>query len=71
MGAMLGLGKQKAPTVLPTPSAAPAVPTIDAAAQQQADADRLRRRQGRAATMLTGAAGDATGTTARKVLLGS
>lgn len=49
----------------------PKTPTIDAARQQLVDSDRLRRRTGRGATMLTGAAGDTGGATGSKMLLGS
>lgn len=66
--------KPKAATVLPTPTPAtpaPVTPTIDTAQQAQVDSDRMRRRTGRAATMLTGAAGDTGGATAKKILLGS
>lgn len=49
----------------------PPVPTIDETRQNQDILDRIRRRRGRAATILTGPQGDtSTPLTATKKLLG-
>ena len=65
----------KAPDVPkpPPPPAPPIVPTIDDARQRQQLGDALAGRQGRAASILTGAAGDLSTppTTGTKTLLGS
>ena len=57
----------------PPPPAPPPVPTMDNARQQQQAQDRLAGRRGRAASILTGAAGDLSTppTTGAKQLLGS
>lgn len=50
----------------------PPTPTIDQARQSQDITDRMRRRRGRAASVLTGPQGDPTApATAAKTLLGS
>lgn len=61
----------KPPKPPPPPAPAPA-PSIDEARQRQQAQDKLAGRQGRAATILTGAQGDlTTPPTATKTLLGS
>lgn len=72
MGAVFKKPKVPAPPPPPTPPPPPVVE--DTAARAQADADALRRRKGRAATLLTGRSntgGDTGGvTTGTKQLLG-
>lgn len=56
----------------PKPAPAPPPPVIDdTAAKASQDADALRRRQGRASTILSGVNGGAAPMTAAKQLLGS
>jgi hypothetical protein len=63
-----GGGGASAPTPPPAPKAPP---TIDEAAQDSVNADELRRRKGRQATMVTGPLGvSTTPLVATKVLLG-
>ena len=42
------------------PAAAPEVPTVDKAKEAQQEQDMIDRKRGRAATILTGTAGDTT-----------
>lgn len=75
IGALLGGGaavysaSQGTPDI-PQPEAPSKPPTIDDAAKRQAEQDRLRRRRGRAASILTGPQGAGTPSTATKTLLG-
>lgn len=56
----------------PKPAPVPPPPVIDdTVAKANQDADALRRRQGRASTILTGQNGGAAPATAAKQLLGS
>jgi hypothetical protein len=68
------LDKAKPPAVAPPPPppAPPITPTIDDARQRQLAADSVAGRRGRAASILTGAAGDLSTppTTGTKTLLG-
>lgn len=59
----VGLEKPKKPTI-------PGVPTIDTAAKNIQESDRIRRRKGVLATVFGGASATAP-TTASKTLLGS
>lgn len=56
---------------IPTPEPPPAPPTIDEATKRQEEEAKLRRRRGRASTILTGPQGAGTPVTATKTLLGS
>lgn len=69
MGALFSKPKvPKAPPVV----APPPVPTVDDAAKNTQEADLLRRRRGRAASMVNGASGDAsTPSVGTKMLLGA
>lgn len=64
------MASKSKPDPLPTPEAPPRAPTIDDAARTQGEQDRMRRRRGRAATILTGASGAGLPNTATKTLLG-
>ena len=56
----------------PPPAPPPPVPTMDKARQRQQATDELAGRRGRAASILTGPAGDlAPPTTGAKTLLGN
>lgn len=68
----MGFGGGSKPQPLPPPPAPAPAPTIDtASAEQQRGEDNMRKRQGRAATILTGAQGDLSApTTGTKQLLG-
>ena len=55
---------------IPDPIVPPPVPTVDEAAQRQQSADRIRKRKGRAATVLTSDQGTSA-TTGAPTLLGS
>lgn len=55
------------PPPIPEP---PPAPTIDDATKARENEDALRRRKGRAATVLTGSAGAGAPRTATKALLG-
>lgn len=67
----MGFGSSKPQPLPPPPAPAPA-PTIDtASAEQQKNEDSARKRQGRAATILTGQQGDLSApSTGTKQLLG-
>lgn len=70
MGSLFSTPKITPPPPPPAPLPAP---TVDTARQAQQSQDRLAGRRGRAASILTGAAGDLTTppTTGAKQLLGS
>lgn len=57
MTKMFSAQKQPPPAA---PAAAPKVPTIDTAKQNQQDQDQINRKRGRASTILTGEKGDTT-----------
>lgn len=69
VGGIFGGGDTKAPPMpkLPDP---PLVPTVDEAAKAVEESDRLKKRKGRAATILTGKKGAATPKGATAELLG-
>lgn len=67
MGSLFSTPK---PPKIPAPIPPPPVPTVDVALQRQTEADRLSRRRGRAANMLTGSSTGAA-PTAAKMLLGT
>jgi hypothetical protein len=68
----LGLFSKPDVPQLPAPAAPPPPPTIeDASLKGQQDADMLKKRRGRAATILTGQDGAAAPNVATKALLGS
>jgi len=69
-------GGSKSPAPPPPPPPAPPAPTVDQARESRMEADEMRRRRGRAATILTeGGQGmlaqdQGTAQTATKTLLG-
>jgi len=63
-------GKNQQPAPMPIPVPPAAAPTIDEAAKAREAEDVLRRRKGRASTILTGPQGAGAPTTATKTLLG-
>lgn len=69
-GAGVAAATKKIPD-MPLPPEAPRPPTIDDAAKARGAEDALRRRRGRAATILTGPQGAGLPTTATKTLLGA
>lgn len=72
VGSAIGglFGGQQTPQPIVIPAAPDPAPTIDQAAKAREAEDIMRRRKGRAATILTGAQGAGTPTTATKALLG-
>lgn len=69
---LIGGSAQKAPDInIPQPIAQPGAPTIDDARLAAEKSDMLRRRRGRAATILTGTTGDTSAVNVgTKTLLG-
>ena len=62
----------KSPPPMPAPMAPPPPPTLaDADLKAQQDGDALRKRQGRAATILSGQQGASAPNVGTKALLGS
>lgn len=67
---MSGLFSKPSVPNTPPPVANPPAPTIDTAEQNRIQNDRVLRRRGRAATMLTGTLGAGSPNVATKTLLG-
>lgn len=68
----LGLFTKPDVPKLPTPAAPPPPPTVeDAGVKAEQDADALKKRRGRAATILTGQDGASAPNVGTKSLLGS